>query len=59
MTMNTEGFFRFIKGKKVTVVGIGVSNTDLIRLLVAKGARVEACDKRSREEKGEIRTIMT
>ena len=52
--MTAEGFFRFIKGKTVTVVGIGVSNTDLIRLLVEKGARVSACDKRAREEKGDM-----
>ncbi len=41
-----------IKGKKVLVVGIGVSNTPLIKLLVRYGATVTACDRKSRAELG-------
>lgn len=47
-------FFDAIKGKKINVIGIGVSNTDVINLLVSKGAQVVACDRRSREQLGDI-----
>ena len=40
-------------GKTVAVIGIGVSNTPLLELLLAEGIRVTACDKRSREQMGE------
>lgn len=39
-------FKEFIKNKDVAVVGIGVSNTPLIKMLVKFGARVTACDKK-------------
>lgn len=42
--MNYEEYFDGIKGKKVAVAGIGISNTPLIRLLVESGAEVTACD---------------
>ena len=47
-------FKEFIKGKKVAVVGIGVSNIPLIRFLVKLGAQVTAFDKKNREELGNI-----
>lgn len=47
-------FKDFIKGKKVAVVGIGVSNIPLIRFLVKLGANVTAFDKKDREELGDI-----
>lgn len=47
-------FKEYIKGKKVAVVGIGVSNIPLIRFLVKLGAKVTAFDKKSREELGEV-----
>ena len=43
-------FKEYIKGKKVAVVGIGVSNIPLIRFLVKLGAQVTAFDKKNREE---------
>ncbi|WP_066889749.1 UDP-N-acetylmuramoyl-L-alanine--D-glutamate ligase [Clostridium nigeriense] len=49
-----EEFKGFIKGKKVAVVGIGVSNIPLIRFLVKLGAEVTAFDKKSKVELGEI-----
>lgn len=49
-----DEFKEFIKGKKVAVVGIGVSNIPLIRFLVKLGAKVTAFDKKSREELGKI-----
>lgn len=47
-------FKDFIKGQKVAVVGIGVSNIPLIRFLVKLGAVVTAFDKKNREELGDI-----
>ena len=49
-----DEFKEFIKGKKVAVVGIGVSNIPLIRFLVKLGAKITAFDKKSREELGEV-----
>ncbi|EYE87342.1 UDP-N-acetylmuramoyl-L-alanyl-D-glutamate synthetase [Fervidicella metallireducens AeB] len=46
MKKNFYEFKQFIKGKKVAVVGLGVSNTPLIKMLVGLGASVVACDKR-------------
>lgn len=45
-------FKEYIKGKKVAVIGIGVSNIPLIRKLVSLGAQVHACDKN--EDLGEL-----
>jgi len=43
-------FFNDMRGKKIALMGIGVTNTELIKLLHEKGAVVTACDRRSREE---------
>jgi len=40
-------------GKRVVVVGVGVSNMSLIRYLRRKGALVTACDRKSEAELGE------
>lgn len=47
-------FKEYIKGKRVAVLGIGVSNKPLIRCIAQLGARVTACDKKCREDIGEI-----
>ena len=47
-------FKDFIKNKKVAVVGVGVSNTPLIKFLVKLGAKVTGFDAKSREELGSI-----
>ena len=39
-------YFDNLKGKKVAVVGVGVSNTPLIKLLAKYKAKVTACDKK-------------
>lgn len=39
-------FLQYVKGKRVAVVGMGVSNTPLIRLLINAGALVTICDKK-------------
>lgn len=49
-----QAYFAGLKDKKVAVVGIGVSNTPLIQLLVKKGAKVTACDRNTPEKLGDI-----
>ncbi len=48
--MTIEEFKNEIGGKRVAVVGIGVSNLPLIDFLLSCGAEITACDKKSREE---------
>lgn len=50
MKKNFNEFKKFIKGKNVAVVGIGVSNIPLIEFLINLGAKVTAFDKKTREE---------
>ena len=52
--MDCVQFFEQIKGKKIAMCGIGVSNTPLIMDFLKKGAKVYACDRRSREMLGDI-----
>ncbi len=52
--MTIQEFYGFIAGKTVAVCGIGKNNTPVIFQLLKHGARVIACDKRTREELGEI-----
>ena len=52
--MDCKQFFEQRKGKKIAMCGIGVSNTPLILDFLKKGAKVYACDRRSREMIGEI-----
>ena len=40
-------FFDFIKGKKIALVGLGISNTPLISMLISHGAEVIAHDKKT------------
>jgi len=47
-----------LKGKKVAVVGIGISNRPLIRMLLQHGISVTACDKNDRDKfNGEIEKL--
>lgn len=52
--MNAQEFFKRIENKKVAFCGIGVSNTPLIYNFLEKGARVYACDRRTREQIGPL-----
>ncbi len=47
-----ENFLQSVRGKKIAVLGIGVSNTPLIELLLEAGAQVTACDRKPRESFG-------
>lgn len=45
-----ENFLRDVGNKRIAVLGMGVSNTPLIRLLAHAGARVTVCDKKNADE---------
>ena len=47
-------FRKFINGKKVAVVGIGVSNIPLIDFLAGMGAKITAFDKKDETQLGDI-----
>ena len=51
MTLND--YILSIKDKRIAVIGIGVSNTPLIRLLLSYGCDVTACDARELVQMGE------
>ena len=50
MNQLVDRYFARLRGKRVAVLGIGVSNRPLIRMLLACGANVTACDKTPREK---------
>ena len=52
--MTVSEYMTSLKHKRVAVIGIGVSNTPLIRMLLRAGIDVTACDKSSRENLGVI-----
>ena len=52
--MDFKQFFAQLKGKKIAMCGIGISNTPLILNFLKQGARVIACDRREREQIGNI-----
>lgn len=51
--MTLREYVDSIRNKLVAIIGIGVSNTPLLKLLAAEGLRVAACDKRTREQMGQ------
>ena len=52
--MKFEEYLDSLRNKSVAVIGIGVSNRPLIRLLLERGIPVTACDKKSREALGPL-----
>ena len=51
--MTLDEYIADLKGKRIAVVGIGISNLPLIRLLAKSGCEITACDKNSPEELGD------
>ncbi len=51
--MPEKKFRERFENKRVTVIGIGISNRPLIEMLVAAGAIVTACDKKTPEALGD------
>ena len=45
-----DSYFEKLKGKRVLVLGVGVSNRPLVRLLLRYGIDVTCCDKTPREK---------
>ena len=52
--MRLNEYLDSLKGKRVAVIGIGVSNTPLIELLLGYGVSVTACDKKERASFGDL-----
>ena len=50
--MNFEEYLDSLQNKTVAVIGIGVSNQPLLKLLLDRGIAVTACDKKDRESLG-------
>lgn len=48
--MTLEEYLNSLRGKSIAVVGYGISNAPLTRLLLSRGCDVTVCDKRSGEE---------
>ena len=49
-----ERFFQWIQGKQIAFIGVGVTNTDCIRLFAKKGACVSVLDRKNRQQLGEL-----
>lgn len=49
-----QDYLASLQGKRVAVIGIGVSNTPLIKTLLGAGISVTACDKSPRENFGSL-----
>lgn len=48
MGSTIQNYLTSLKGKRVAVIGIGISNTPLVKLLLRAGVKVTACDKRTK-----------
>ena len=56
--MNTQQFFRYLKGKTVAFCGVGRTHMPLIKLFQEKGAVVSVRDQRPLEKLGENGEIL-
>lgn len=52
--MDCKQFWNNLAGKKIAMCGIGISNSQLVLDFIGKGARVYVCDRRTREQLGDI-----
>ena len=50
MSCAFETYFTSLKGKKIAVLGLGVSNQPLVKLLLSYGCDVVGCDRTPREK---------
>ena len=50
MQMNFDAYFHSLRGKKIAVLGLGVSNRPLVKLLLSYGCDVTGCDRTPREK---------
>jgi UDP-N-acetylmuramoylalanine--D-glutamate ligase len=49
MSNKFEDYFSSLSGKHIAVIGLGVSNRPLVRLLLESGCFVTGCDRTPRE----------
>jgi len=49
-----KDYLNSLADKRVTVIGAGISNTPLIEALLGAGVATTVCDKRTRDEMGEL-----
>lgn len=54
MDTRIQQFMDALPGKRVTFCGVGVSNTPVAELFARKGAQITICDKRTREQLGDV-----
>ncbi len=47
--MTLKQYAQSLKGKRLAIVGIGISNTPLIKILLSLGVSVVACDRKDRQ----------
>lgn len=59
MDNNINNFFEKLRGKKIALCGVGVTNTPLAEMLIKKGCHVTVCDKRSADKLGEVAEHLT
>ena len=52
--MTLDNYIRSIQDRSIAVIGIGISNLPLIELLCSYHCDVTACDRRDREQLGEL-----
>lgn len=52
MSTHIRDYLAGLRGKRVAVIGIGVSNTPLIKMLLREDIQVTVCDKNQREDFG-------
>jgi len=52
LQLTIQEYLSRLKGKRAAVLGMGISNTPLIHILLRAGVRVTACDARQREDFG-------
>ena len=52
--MTLGEYLHALKGRRAAVIGIGVSNTPLIRMLLRAGVDVTACDRKDRAALGAL-----
>ena len=52
--MTLREYVDSLRNKTVAVLGVGVSNTPLVRLLLQNGVSVAVCDKRTRQQMGAL-----
>ena len=54
MSLNLGDYLAGLHGKRVAVIGVGISNTPLVKLLLEAGVSVTACDQKEEAQFGPL-----